>query len=277
MKKFITIITVLISSFFFSSQVNALEYYEKIEFKTAFEESVKTEEIKSIGVAMAVDPTPQGEQYYNFDVELLIEENYYYVFSPQSKEKVLLGELFYNGILVDVDAGGTKYETEVNITYPTAKTAVVQVLIYPKDVTTTKSTADQTVMEEVIKDHFMTEEERRKYEEFKKQQDKKTSTTKSPDKTVVVTDPATGKPVIDPETGEQVTTVIKGTTTTTIKTQSSHEIEVSKKQEQDELEKQERDEKETFILIVMYSIIGIIVVVGGVFVGVKFYKASKMQ
>ena len=144
MKKFITIITVLISSFFFSSQVNALEYYEKIEFKTAFEESVKTEEIKSIGVAMAVDPTPQGEQYYNFDVELLIEENYYYVFSPQSKEKVLLGELFYNGILVDVDAGGTKYETEVNITYPTAKTAVVQVLIYPKDVTTTKSTASKT-------------------------------------------------------------------------------------------------------------------------------------
>ena len=278
MKKILTSLMILISSFFFVSQANALEYYDKIEFKTAFEESINTDEIKSIGVAMGVDPTAQGESYYTFDTELLIEENYYYVYGSTNKEKVMLGELSYLGILVDIDAGGTKYITDVNITYPTQRTAVIQILVYPKDITTTQSTADQKVMEEVIKDHIMTDEERKQYEEYKKQEEaRKTTTTRVPDKTVVVTDPATGEPVIDPETGEQVTTVIPGSTTTTTKTSSKHELEVSKKKEEEELEKKERDEKENFILIVMWSIIGCIVVVGGVFIGIKFYKASKMQ
>lgn len=276
MKKVILSIMITLSSFFFTYPVQAAPfvYYEKVEFKVALEESIKFEDIKSIGITLGIDASAQGLDYEHFDTELIMEENFYQL----CKDKVLYGDIVVEGLLIGLDAGGTKFQTDSSVTKVSDSHVVVQIVVYPKDISTTKSTADQKVMEEAIKDHIMTPEQREEYEYYKEiEATTTTTTTTSPGVTVVVTDPVTGEQVIDPDTGEVVTTIIttQTTTTTTEKPQSVKEKEEREAKEKEEKEK--RNEKETTILIIMWGVIGCVVVVGGVFAVVKIYKASNIQ
>lgn len=268
MKKLLISIMLVVSSFFFSIKVNAWEYFETVEYKVAFEETVDYEAIKTIAVGLEVNPTAQGQEVYMVDEYLVVEEN----FRKVKTNEILFGEIELAGIRIGNDAGAIKYKFDYNITYPSPKKAVIQIVVYNKDLSTTKSTADKTVIEQVIKDHIMTDEDRELYEEYEK--DKTTTTTTANGRYEVVTDPSSGQIIYDPETSQPITTYITTTATTT---KSQQEIEREEKEKKEKEEKEAKNKKETLILKIMWGIIGAVVVLGGVFVTVKIYKASKMQ
>lgn len=277
MKKIVlSILLIVVSLLAFPNDTFAVEYFEKIEFRTAFDESINTNEISDIKLSFQLDASAQGFEDPEFlDVTLTREENFYKTFT-----NVVYGDLYHKGIRVGLDAGSQDYASDLTVTYSTEKTVVVQIIVTQKDLSTTKSTADMSSFEDTIKEHFLTEEERIAYEEYIQAQKEinKTTTTTSPGITIVVTDPVSGKPIIDPSTGKEKTTVIITTTASTTTTNKltpgqQQAIENEKKEKE---EKEKRDKKENLILAIMFGIIGCVVVVGGIFVVIKIYQASKI-
>lgn len=242
------IILVLLVMCLFPLPVNAYEQFENVTFSVAFDESIDIDKIPEIEVEVDVIPEDQNIAPYLEHIILNKANN----FKVEYKKEFIKSTIQVNYVIVGYDVATISYNSKSAVAQLDEDNVRVQIVVSPK-VINTSSTANLKPFEDIVKEYILDEETVEKLNEYSQ-----TTTTTS---TTTTTQ----------ENGTIVIGQDKTTTSTTVNetTQS--------RQEQLEKEKKENQQKEDIILKVMIYVILGVLLVAGIFVGIKIYNASKLN
>ena len=253
MKKIFFILTLFLILPF---SVNAAQTFDKATFAAAFDESIDLDKIGKIVIEMEVVPFDTKETPFKYSVILKKEES----FKSEVSNRLTSGKINVLFVLVGDDYAGTKYTTKVASAVNEDNTAFVQLVVNNRNFQTS-NTADKTVLEDIMKDHFLDEETKEMLDYVPKSTTTTTTTTTTESTTL-----------------DSGTIVIGQDKTTTTQTSQIEGETPTKKDEEEktEEEKQKQLEKEDLLFKILISIILGVLVIGGLIVGTNIYKASKL-
>lgn len=245
MKKILLLISIFV---LFPFNVFAYEHYENVTFSAAFDESIDIDKIPEIEIEVDVIPEDKTIAPYLEHIILNKENN----FKMEYVNKFIRSEIKVNYVIVGYDVASISYNSKAAVAPLDENNIRVQVVVSPR-VINTSSTANLKPFEDIVKEHILDKETVDELEMY--------STTKKT--TTQVTTDDSGTIIIGQD---------KTTTTTTTSSDST-----STRLEEIEKEKEENKKKEDFLFkLLIYIILGIILV-AGIFVGIKIYKASKLN
>lgn len=231
--------------------VDAAAVFDKVVFASAFDQSIDLDNIGKIVIEMEIVPFDTTKTPFKQSITLTKENN----FKKEELNRVTSGNINVIFVLVGDDFASIKYDTKIatNVNQE-ENNAFVQLVVTPRNVKTS-STADKTVLEDIMKEHFLDEETKNMLDyippEIINSTTATTTTTTTENGTIVI--------------GQDKTT------TNTITTEKT----TSKKEDIDK-EKEEIKKKEDFLFkLIIYVVLGTLII-GGIFVAIKIYAASKL-
>lgn len=239
------IIVLLIAFIILPYSVQANENFDSVIFSSAFDQTLDIEKIGNIVIEIEIIPNDSSNSPFKFSIILNKENNY----KQEINNRLPNGKLNILYVLVGDDYASIKYNTKSAIAQMDEDNARVQIVVSPKNINTS-STADKTVLENIMKEHFLDDETKDALDYISTTTTMTTTTTQ--------------------ENGTIVIGQDKTTSTTVNETTQS-------RQEQLEKEKKENQQKEDIILKVMIYVILGVLLVAGIFVGIKIYNASKLN
>ncbi|MCX4249291.1 MAG: hypothetical protein OSJ65_05970 [Bacilli bacterium] len=236
MKKIFLTFTFVFAFFSFYGNVNAINTYNQVNVKTAFEENIDLEKIEEIEIHLE-DATEYSKDYIlekSNNFELTISDAPY---GPYQ---------FVYGVVIGDKIGYYNVSAEVNILNDDNSLEVLVSVTTNKNTTTNKTLTEESINRIV---GSVTQ----------------TTTTK-------VTENDNAGIIIDDETDHDDSGLsVEEETTTTV----SKDVEEARKKEKQEEKKIETRKRNSLIGKIMFSIIGVTLLIGIIYASVKILNANK--
>lgn len=238
MKRIFLIFMVFATFFLFDTKVNAINTYNQVKVKTSFEESINLNNIEEIEIHLE-DATEYSKDYIlekNNNFELTISDVPY---GPYH---------FVYGVVIGDKIGYYNVSAEVNNTDGDSSLEVLVNVTTNKSTTTNKTLTDESI-NRIVGTEVQTT----------------VSTTKTENDNAGI--------IIDDETDHDNSGLIveEDETTTTV----SKDIEEARKKEAQEEKKLATRKRNSLIGKIMFSIIGITLLIGIIYASVKIHNANK--
>lgn len=237
MKRILLIFMVFATFFLFDTKVNAINTYNQVKVKTSFEETIDLNNIEEIEIHLE-DATEYSKDYIlekNNNFELTISDVPY---GPYH---------FVYGVVIGDKIGYYNVSAEVNNTNDDSSLEVLVNVTTNKSTTTNKTLTDESI-NRIVGTEVQTT----------------VSTTKTENDTAGI--------IIDDETDHDNSgLIVEEDETTTV----SKDIEEARKKEAQEEKKLETRKRNSLIGKIMFSIIGITLLIGIIYASVKIHNANK--